>query len=356
MNDNLTPLHEIGKQFQEARLHRGVVIDDVAKTLKISAKILRAIEDGDRESLPQLVFLRGFIKSYGESLGFSKTDLQKTLTYLEESEPKTDLTPRAPEKSTYMSDTPYVSKKMMRQRAIITSLIALLVLVFAYALYTFLFTPIEKSEEITEISQVADEAQVKALSNSLLSSLNKVKAVDQLDKAKELQAQRKEEEIEALAKQIASDLEQDSLNNEAIAEEAEVKPEPEIEISVPITPSEEVKDVVPAFVDDDELARMKEESEIPEYERVSSFGNGRRTLLITASQECWISFELDYREAREVYLAPGQEVFVRFDTEANLRVGNAGGVNVTYNGQDLGAPGRVGQVRRLTYPYRQASN
>ncbi len=339
-NESLTPLHEIGKQFQEARLHRGVLIEDVAKSLKISSKILRAIEDGDREALPQLVFLRGFVKSYGESLGFSKVDLEKTLLYLEESEPKSDLTPRALEKSTYMSDAPYVSKKTLRKRAIIIAIFAIIVLAASYFLYTYLFTPIEKPIEITtkpaEMTEQNEEST--SLINSVLNSLSQVGAEESIDEAKEIQVQREEKELEALTEQIASDLAKESTTQEE---------------RVSITQATTQVNDVPAFIDDDELERMKEEADAPEYVRVSTFGTGRRTLLITATQECWISFELDYREPREVYLAPGQEVFVRFETEANLRVGNAGGVNVTYNGQDLGAPGREGQVRRLTYPYRQ---
>ncbi len=341
-NENLTPLHEIGKQFQEARLHRGVLIEDVAKNLKISSKILRAIEDGDRDALPQLVFLCGFIKSYGESLGFSKADLQKTLAYLEESEPKSDLTPRAPEKSTYMSDTPYVSKKAFRKKAIITALIALFVLIASYAAYTFLFTPIEvdTNTQVEIDTDIKENDEAKSLINSVLNSLSQVGAEDTIEEAKEIKIQKEEAELEALATKIAEDLAKENTNTEQ---------ESAISIPQPV----QVNDNVPAFIDDDELERAKIEAEAPEYERVSTFGTGRRTLLITASQECWISFELDYRDPREVYLAPGQEVFVRFETEANVRVGNAGGVNVTYNGQNLGAPGREGQVRRLTYPFRQ---
>ncbi len=351
-NENLTPLQVIGKQFQEARLHRGVLIEDVAKNLKISPKILRAIEDGDRSALPQLVFLRGFVKSYGESLGFSKQDLQDTLEHLEDSEPKSDLTPRAPEKNTYMSDTPYVSKKMLRQRAIIIALLTVFVLVASYAAYTFLFTPIEKAPEIIGETKVEISKEANDLVNSVVNSLNKVGAEAQLDEAKETKIQREEAELEALAAKIADDLAKENI------EEVE-KVEVQEEIAKPLEPLQTTEAVqkteaeVPAFIDDDELARLKEEADAPEYLRVSSFGTGRRTLLITADQECWISFELDYRDPREVYLAPGQEVFVRFETEASLRVGNAGGVNVTYNGQDLGAPGKVGQVRRLTYPFRQ---
>ncbi|MBG3876326.1 helix-turn-helix domain-containing protein, partial [Desulfovibrio oxamicus] len=62
-------LKELGIALREAREAKGLDIDDVAIRIKVSARVLRGIEDGDQDQLPHSVYARGFIKSYAALLG-----------------------------------------------------------------------------------------------------------------------------------------------------------------------------------------------------------------------------------------------------------------------------------------------
>ncbi len=62
-------LAEIGAQFKRIREDKDLSIPHLTATTLISERYLRAIEDGKMESLPEPVYVRGFIRKYGDALG-----------------------------------------------------------------------------------------------------------------------------------------------------------------------------------------------------------------------------------------------------------------------------------------------
>ena len=57
-------LVELGAALRVEREKRGLDMEDAANRLKISARLLRALEEGDETSLPPLAYTKGFIRSY----------------------------------------------------------------------------------------------------------------------------------------------------------------------------------------------------------------------------------------------------------------------------------------------------
>lgn len=62
-------LAEIGAQFKRIREDKDLSIPALTATTLISERYLRAIEDGQIESLPEPIYVRGFIRKYGSALG-----------------------------------------------------------------------------------------------------------------------------------------------------------------------------------------------------------------------------------------------------------------------------------------------
>jgi cytoskeleton protein RodZ len=60
---------EIGKALREARLARGMTLEDVARSLKIRTVYLRALESESWELLPGSPYERGFLRTYATFLG-----------------------------------------------------------------------------------------------------------------------------------------------------------------------------------------------------------------------------------------------------------------------------------------------
>ena len=53
--------------LRSARIQRGLSIEQVAQDTRISARFLEALEDEAFQELPAPVYVRGFLRSYGNS-------------------------------------------------------------------------------------------------------------------------------------------------------------------------------------------------------------------------------------------------------------------------------------------------
>ena len=62
---------EFGQKFRKARETRELSFDDVSNVIKISPKMLRAIEDENFDQLPGGVFNKGFIRAYAKHLALN---------------------------------------------------------------------------------------------------------------------------------------------------------------------------------------------------------------------------------------------------------------------------------------------
>lgn len=58
-----------GKRLKEIRERMGIELNSISKETKISAKILELIEEERFETLPALVYLKGFLRGYAQFLG-----------------------------------------------------------------------------------------------------------------------------------------------------------------------------------------------------------------------------------------------------------------------------------------------
>ncbi|HSB51508.1 MAG TPA: RodZ domain-containing protein [Dissulfurispiraceae bacterium] len=74
------------------------------------------------------------------------------------------------------------------------------------------------------------------------------------------------------------------------------------------------------------------------------------TLRIVATDKVWVQVVIDGNEKREALLHPGDKVTYEAEESLVLKIGNAGGVVLTYNGRELEPPGTKGEVVRLSFP------
>lgn len=61
-------MKKTGEILKKAREEKGLSIHEIGLSLKISSKVLKAIENGDESQLPAKTFLRGFVQSYANFL------------------------------------------------------------------------------------------------------------------------------------------------------------------------------------------------------------------------------------------------------------------------------------------------
>ncbi len=82
-----------GELLKTERLNQGLGLQDIAQALKLSQKIIAAIELGDDTQLPAKTFIRGFVKSYAQ---FLKLDTNVVLRQFQEEMGTTSPLPKTP--------------------------------------------------------------------------------------------------------------------------------------------------------------------------------------------------------------------------------------------------------------------
>jgi cytoskeleton protein RodZ len=80
------------------------------------------------------------------------------------------------------------------------------------------------------------------------------------------------------------------------------------------------------------------------------------SLIVTATARTWVSIRFQDGSEEEVTLQRGDTKSWQFREEASLRIGNAGGIKINFDGKDMGSPGLSGQVKSVAFPYAQDLN
>src|SRR5215471_11845718 len=76
---------DVGLELRQARERRGVTLQQISHSTKISLRVLQAIEASDETRLPATVFTRSFVKSYAALVGLDPDET--TTRYLDQFEP-----------------------------------------------------------------------------------------------------------------------------------------------------------------------------------------------------------------------------------------------------------------------------
>lgn len=64
-----------GEKLQQARLEKGLTLEDVAKSTKIKTEFLSFIEEGEYAKLPSVSYAHGFVRNYAKFLGLPEKEI-----------------------------------------------------------------------------------------------------------------------------------------------------------------------------------------------------------------------------------------------------------------------------------------
>jgi cytoskeletal protein RodZ len=77
--EKIATLQDIGCSLRLLRQEQSLSIEEVAERTRIQPRLIRALEEGQMNVLPEPVYIQGMIKKYGESLGVNALDLAKSV-------------------------------------------------------------------------------------------------------------------------------------------------------------------------------------------------------------------------------------------------------------------------------------
>ena len=135
------------------------------------------------------------------------------------------------------------------------------------------------------------------------------------------------------------------------------KDSPQESVSKSVESLPVIKPLMPETKDEEKVVSVDKELDVPvvgadrsEVEEVKAVKDEQMVLRVLSSETTWIEFQPDNDEPFDVLLKSGESFRVKAHEKFNLRIGNAGGVELFLNDKALGNPGKRGEVIDLTLP------
>lgn len=335
-------LKELGIALREAREAKNLDIEDVAIRIKVSARVLRAIEDGERDGLPHAVYARGFIKSYGALLGVDNDLVMRAVDEAYPFEVPEELLPEA-----------VVAQPPARARTglspVVLALAALVLLAVLGGGWYYRqqsareadmpkvaqpAQPVPPVTSVAPVAPVAADAQPASAADAAPLVNATVPAAMSGTTGVAANA------TNATAAAFAAPTAQPARNATASVAVAPASP------AAPAPAQAAASTGAPQGGVFDSEAAAGEGADTDG----SVLAGGTHRIVVIALADCWVHSSADDSDVRQFSLHKGQTFALTFTKRLTLKLGNAGGVRIRYNGQEQPAPGESGQVRTLVFP------
>jgi cytoskeleton protein RodZ len=313
-------LNEFGDKLRQERERQGLSLKDVAEKTKVSRRCLEAIEQGRRADLPHPVYAKGFVRHYSKFLGVDEGIVEEFLAehFNIDDEPEFH---RYEIKETMAKVRPVAGTGKRSPLGPVAVLAVLLLILcgllgylyfsaagaqFKSLIYTKIFQqagPAYETQTPPESKTAAPEKEAKTSREPAKEPLRAVGVVSQ---------------------------DQPSAPRPADAKPAE--PEPEAAPALKETPPE-----IPAATPTSAQAKDDAAVNAPGGAmEEKDFGSAGPLLVeVLANQACWLEASVDNGSNKEFYLNKGQYLTTRFKDKMTVKLGNAGGVTVRFNGKDV---------------------
>ncbi len=317
---------DFGSYLKHERELRGVPLDDIAESTKISIRFLRALEESRFEDLPGEVFIKGFIRSYGQAIG---SNVDELLAVYHESGSK--------QQATEPSDTeiPTPEKETTRPfefptKAVLGFGAALLIIVGGgYWITSEKGEPVEESEQARSVAPPAIDNSLPEAENETESTASE-EAVTPSSEIKDPITEPKSPDVAKPAKPPAP------VKPEAATAEGEGASEP---VKNTFTVPEKI-DIIKDFQD----------QTVPEpVDSLAAAGEPSLTLEIRVDENSWFNLRIDDQRDQDFILPPGGSKTIQAKVAIVMTIGNRRATQLILNGQQLDLPESPDNViRNLT--------
>jgi len=306
---------ELGALFRNKREEMGLSYAQISEQTKLRPHFLEALENEEWDQLPSPAFVKGFIRSYARALGLAEDGL---LALYQEITPQRHKTPG-----------PVLPPVNKRKKLFLYIFLILACSAVGFAFYTWM-------EDPTRMGGVIDHKAVAPSDNKLIESKN-------------LQGPREETAAVPLNKQEPiADLSRPK--RAALVEERPLAPErgslepagPQLAEEEPI-PVEEVSS-------HESTSTIEPETTVANTPLPTETDEQALVLKAIIKERTWIRVRIDNEKPKEYILGPESRPQWRAKKGFELLIGNAGGIDLEFNGKKMEDLGKQGQVIRLSLP------
>lgn len=287
------------QDLKKIREDLGLSLEDLFQRTRVRAAYLQAIENKEFDLLPVPVYSKNFIKIYASALGIDSEPLIK------EYEEYLNSRKEMPVQTEEVDEEKFSLTKMIGKK---TYLVIAFILIAVIVLHWLISKVNEPALEIINPAGIKNNAiqenKVPASNVTLNQQAPVTSDVEQTEDVKQPEIKQPDIKQPATEKKTGEIKEQ----KESIAAPVKVPPQA---VNVPNSSD---KDALP--------------------------------LSIKAAEDTWLRVKVENNPSFEVLLKAGDK-FERKARSFEIDVGNAGGVNVKFNGKDMGNLGKTGQVVHL---------
>ena len=352
-------LVELGAALRVEREKRGLDMEDAANKLKISARLLRALEEGDEQSLPPLAYTKGFIRSYASYVGLSAEEVSEALGALEAAaEPAAPQNVYEPE----MVLTPRRNLKPILGFVVMVGIVAVVLIAWQQGALDFLGrqtrrlaqpAPMQSAESVDPGNLAGRSAPVAAAPATVAPGASAAGGTaSQPSAAPASAAPAPTAQAAATAAAPAGKPVAPAAQPSAVSPAA-TQPAGQASAGLPPvrgTAAPAAGAVAPAGSGQVASGQAAQAQATTAAQSGESQSGSQHKLIITATEECWIHSNADKTDTRQFSLHKGDTFALTFSKSLDLKLGNAGGVRLRYDGEELPQAGQSGQVRNLTFP------
>jgi len=281
-----------GDKLKREREMRGVTLDEIADSTKIARRHLEALESEDFGFLPGGVFNKGFVRAYARFIGIDEDQAVADYAAVnKEVAPPEDQFPL----EIHEKPNRELNPRNLHYLPLIGSAVALVLVVAGYAMYR------ARHHQAGDVYVAAQTAQG-------------TQGMKDEDADRTAQSSESTEPAKREGKVVA-------------VKESVAKPEAESQIARAASLKRPSEPATPKALP-------------PEH---SFF------VIIKAKEDAWISVVADGRRVSHGILKADKQRFVRAGKQILLTTGNAGGIDVSFNGRPLGAIGNESEARTLLF-------
>ncbi len=311
-----------GEYLKRERELRGITLDAVHEVTRVQKKHLVALEADDYGSLPHPTFVKGFIKAYCHMLGLDENDAVLRYDIFTRESGGEGVSADAARETA--DDRPVDrGARSSRNNLIIGASVAagiVLILIF-YAV---------SSREPAEPEPVP------------------VAAVESSEEG----AAPSEEAVKGAPETVEKEVERPS----APAPQPKASPKAEVAAKAPAAappPPAKVEEARTPVAEP--AAQALAPAPAPADDKKATKASGRHTLLARAIDTVWVQLSIDNGEPFDVMLRSGEELTWTAINGFSLVVGNAAGVVIVVDGEEMPPLGAKGEVVRLKLPEKPSA-
>jgi cytoskeleton protein RodZ len=322
----------IGETLRRERLKRNLDLEQISSELKISSRMLEAIEGEQFDKLPGGVFAKSFVRQYARLLGLDEEELVAQLQRALEPSPEESQSGHMPNPDVSAIHVPKVEEwravgqdRLQLSGSLPAAVLVVIVMLVCSGVYAWLQRPqAPVSAQVSPVENAGPPAQSTPQPTPAVAT-----PVAPADPA---------------PPQAAPPALPDAAPPQAAGPGA-----PNPGASNPGASNRPVETSPPPPVAALPAAAVAPQSLAPEKKAAASKrGTGVR-VEVTAGETVWILAHTDGKFAFSGTLEAQQSRTVEAANEVILRFGNAGGVTLQLNGKPVGPAGPKGQVRTLQF-------